>query len=539
MVNKFIFSHAETQRREISYFQEIAVKNFGCLLKTGLISLFVACIFNSKTNANSIPSNIIDFNQINSVSQLSDISADGWRFKTLQALREKYNCANNGLSDNTGFSNQKLTRYEFAAKFNACIASINQLIINNDSAAIDQETLIAIQRLQREFLAELNVFENRVNLLETNVDKLESQQFSPHVELEGEVIFAVTGVAGKQKSGTTNKPINDNLVLSNRVRITLESSFTGKDKLQVRLQGSNTPELEDVTGTKMANLGFDGDDDNEVELDEIEYRFGLGKQTRMTLYGLGGGLGDLVPSINPLFSGSGDGSISTFGRENPIRRQGGGVGVGISHNLNNAVNFSLGYIASNADNSEKGIFSNPNGVISQLTLEPTKTTALSFTYVYSHNNLNTGTGSELTRDPFNDQANSITANSFGAEAAWQLNPTISLGGRIGFIHAETEDLPKDANATISTWAVLLTLKDIGKEGSFAGFVFGQPPKVIHNSFGKALEDKDSSLHLEAFYYFPITDNLAITPGLFVITSPEHDNSNDTIYVGTVRTTFTF
>lgn len=150
-----------------------------------------------------------------------------------------------------------------------------------------------------------------------------------------------------------------------------------------------------------------------------------------------------------------------------------------------------------------------------------------------------GTGSELTSDPFNNQANSITANSFGAEAAWQLNQTIALGGRVGFIHAETEDLPTDANATISTWAMLLTLRDIGKEGGFVGFVVGQPPKVTRNSFGKAFEDKDTSLHLEAFYYFPITDDLAITPGLFLITNPEHDSSNDTIYVGTVRTTFTF
>ena len=30
-----------------------------------------------------------------------------------------------------------------------------------------------------------------------------------------------------------------------------------------------------------------------------------------------------------------------------------------------------------------------------------------------------GTGSELTNDPFNDEADAIVANSFGAEAAWQ------------------------------------------------------------------------------------------------------------------------
>jgi hypothetical protein len=389
-----------------------------------------------------------------------------------------------------------------------------------------------------ELSTESKTLDKQVTSLETNVAALETQQFSPHVELEAEAIFAVTGFAG-EKRANSSKPINENLVLSDRLRLSLVSSFTGKDKLQVRLQARNTPALEDVTGTQMANLGFDGDNDNEMEVDELEYRFPLGKETRMTLYALGGGLGDFVPSVNPLFSGSEDGSISTFGRENPIRRQGGGAGIGISHNLNKALNLSVAYISSNAANSEKGIFASPYGAIAQLTLEPTKTTALSVTYLHSYNNLNTGTGSELTSDPFNDEADAIVANSFGAEVAWQLSPVITLGGRVGFIHAKAEDLPANPNASIFTWAVLLSLRDIGRKGSFAGFTVGQPPKVTHNSFGDDFKDKDTSLHLEAFYHFQVTDNLAITPGLFVIRSPEHNDSNGSIYVGTVRTTFSF
>ncbi len=248
---------------------------------------------------------------------------------------------------------------------------------------------------------------------------MQAQQFSPHVELEGEIIFAVAGFAGGKKADNSDESINENIVLSDRVRLSLNSSFTGKDRLQVRLQARNIPELADFTGTQMANLGFDGDTNNEVEVDELDYRFPLGEQTLMTFYALGGGLGDFVPSVNPLFSGSGDGSISTFGRENPIRRQGGGTGIGISHNLNDSVNLSLGYITSDAANPEKGIFASPYAAIAQLTLEPSKTTALSFTYIHSYNNLNTGTGSELTSNPFDDEADAIVANSFGAEAAWQ------------------------------------------------------------------------------------------------------------------------
>lgn len=497
--------------------------NSTCWRKIRLITLIISLFMSNITKAIATPNDKL--NLITPVSQLSDIQVDSWEFKALKVLIQQYNCAK--------IENKSLNRYQFASKLNTCIININK------SEIINQETLTTIQRLQAEFSPELATLNQRVDLLESKVEALDSQQFSPHIELEGEIIFAVSGFAGGNKANSRTKPINENLVLSDRVRLSLASSFTGKDELQVRLQARNTPELEDFTGTQMANLGFDGDDENKVEIDELEYRFPLGKQTRMTLYALGGGLGDFVPSVNPLFSGSGDGSISTFGRENPIRRQGGGAGIGISHNLNDSLNFSLGYVTSNAANPEQGIFASPYGAIAQLTLAPTKTTALSFTYVHSYNSVNTGTGSELTGDPFNNRANAIAANSFGAEAAWQLNPSITLGGRIGFIQAQAEDLPTTPSAAISTWAVLLAIRDINQEDSFAGFVVGQPPKITHNSFGDDFEDQHTSLHLEAFYHFQFTDNMAITPGLFVITNPEHNNSNDTIYVGTVRTTFTF
>ncbi|MDB9373600.1 iron uptake porin [Nodularia sphaerocarpa] len=509
------------------------------LLKIGLISS-LALHSITKANATPAPSD----NQITSVSQLSQISIDSWEFKTLKSLIEQYNCINN-FSVN---KNQTLNRHQFATELNTCITYINQLIYHTNSEIVNREDLTTLQRLQRDFSAELATLEKRVDLLENQVATLQAQQFSPQIELEGEIIFAVSGFAGGKKANSSDKRINENLVFSDRLRLSLETSFTGKDEMKLRLQARNTPELAEFTGTQMANLGFDGDDDNEVELDELEYKFPLSKGTQMTVYALGGGLGDFVPSVNRLFSGSGDGSISTFGRENPIRRQGGGAGIGISHNLSDNLNLSLGYVTSDAANPERGIFANPYGAIAQLTLEPTKTTAISFTYLHSYNNLNTGTGSQLTGNPFNNQANAIApsavpkaiaANSFGAEAAWQLHPNISLGGRIGFIYTTAENLPANPNAVISTWAVLLALTDIGKEGSFAGFVVGQPPRVTYNSLGDTFADEDTSLHLEVFYNFPITDNLAITPGLFVITNPEHNNSNDKIYVGTVRTTFTF
>ncbi|MCC5642431.1 iron uptake porin [Nostoc sp. CHAB 5824] len=156
------------------------------------------------------------------------------------------------------------------------ITSVNATPISEKSNNLieynaDNHTLSKITSVS-ELSAELETLEKQVTLLETNVARLKRQQFSPHVELEAEVIFAVTGFAG-EKRANSSKPINENLVLSDRVRLSFVSSFNRKDKLEVRLQARNTPALEDVTGTQMTNLGFDGNDENEVEVDELEYRF--------------------------------------------------------------------------------------------------------------------------------------------------------------------------------------------------------------------------------------------------------------------------
>lgn len=83
-----------------------------------------------------------------------------------------------------------------------------------------------------------------------------------------------------------------------------------------------------------------------------------------------------------------------------------------------------------------------------------------------------------------------------------------------------------------------------KEGNIGGIIVGVPPKVTSNNYrptpGTALrEDSDTSLHLEAFYTFRVNDNIRIIPSCYVISKPEHNDDNDPIWVGSLRTTFTF
>ncbi len=50
---------------------------------------------------------------------------------------------------------------------------------------------------------------------------------------------------------------------------------------------------------------------------------------------------------------------------------------------------------------------------------------------------------------------------------------------------------------------------------------------------------DTSLHIEGFYQFQITENIAITLGVIWITAPGFNQDNNDIVIGAIRTTFTF
>jgi len=47
------------------------------------------------------------------------------------------------------------------------------------------------------------------------------------------------------------------------------------------------------------------------------------------------------------------------------------------------------------------------------------------------------------------------------------------------------------------------------------------------------------LHVEGFYRFRISDNIAITPGVIWLTVPNHDDRNDDVFIGVLRTVFYF
>ena len=88
--------------------------------------------------------------QVNSVSQLRDVSPGDWAFEALRNLVERYGCIA-GFPNGTYRGNQPLTRYEFAAGLNACLQQIERLIAASGGSDLGQGDLSQIQRLTQEF----------------------------------------------------------------------------------------------------------------------------------------------------------------------------------------------------------------------------------------------------------------------------------------------------------------------------------------------------------------------------------------------------
>ncbi len=553
--------------------------------------------------------------QVTSVSQLSDVRPTDWAFQALQSLVERYGCIA-GYPDRTYRGNRALTRYEFAAGLNACLDRVNELIAASTADLVKKQDLATLQKLQEDFAAELATIRGMVDSLEARTTTLEKQQFSTTTKLNGEVIFSVSEAFGNDRAITSdqqrvvnaaptpaarnaarNNAINgsptssasrrvqQNAILADRVRLAFDTSFSGKDRLRTQLQARNITSFSGtgatgITGTNMSRLGYDGSNGNSIELRRLEYRFAIGDQTTVFIgTGTNDGLeyNDSILTLSPFESSSG-GSISRFGRFNPIYRSGVGTGVILNHKLGreftagNNFTLSLGYLVPTADASDpstdRGLFTGNYSAIAQLVYQPTPNLGIGFTYANAYYSSGAGvtgsTGSGFANNPFgsNQTLNSAgnvptSTNQYGLQANIRLSPGLVLAGWAGLTDAKARrtigttpanrTVREGDRATILNWAVGLAFPDLFKEGSLGGIIFGMPPQVTSSDFGLATptavsarrEDRNSSYHIEGFYRYRLNDNLSITPGVLVILNPEGNSANNAIYVGTLRTTFTF
>jgi hypothetical protein len=375
------------------------------------------------------------FGQVTSVSQLSDVRPTDWAFQALQSLVERYGCIA-GYPDRTYRGNRALTRYEFAAGLNACLDRVNELIAASTADLVKKEDLATLQKLQEQFAAELATLRGRVDALEARTTTLEKQQFSTTTKLAGEAIFSLAGAYGGSPVGQ-----DANTVFNNRVRLNLNTSFTGKDLLITGLQAQNFG-ASGITGlgsgsslaqtigladpvfgsSSQARLSYEPQfptvdpstlspkgTGNSVNLYKLLYIFPVAN--KLTAFvGTNAEVSDAFPSILP-FASEGQGALSRFGLLPAAQRVSGGTSqtglaaaAGLIFNVSDAIDFRALYGSVNANLPANGGLGGgtPLGAgigggsyvaAAQLTLKPSQAFNIGLNYAYSYHQINIlGTG---------------------------------------------------------------------------------------------------------------------------------------------------
>ena len=608
--------------------------------------------------------------QSTNVSQMRDVQPGDWAYEALRSLVDRYGCIV-GFPNQTYRGNKAITRYEFAAGLNACLQQIERLIASSE--AVIQEDLETLKRLTQEFAAELATIAGRVDNLEGQVAFLEDHQFSTTTILNGEVIFALADAFGGNPPGgcsivdvptnaVVTNPDNNlgancvnrddpetNTVFTNFVRLGLQTSFNGKDRLRAFLTTGNFADggftNPEALNTYMARLGYQADLDNDVFLDIVEYRFPAFND-QVVFYGsaFGFSLSNVLTANSPYFD-IGRGAISRFGQLNPILRIGGAMdaGVGFDWAISDPIRLQVAYGTRDSGDPEGGFFGADHSALGvQLLVQPTDNIVAGINYVNAYSSdgsLGTFTGSvnaetgglwsdariPATTDQQNDPTFAACCrfflgdqpaqiNAVGGSFQWNITEKLNFAAWGGYTFTNfLNELPDFSNsfrvenpddngigdsagqkpfADAATFTVSLGLSDpFGREGDLLGFIFGMPPKLVNagpetpgtpvpffeqvinneedtvvtdnnpnldtvGEIGAAggatglvdsgdlprrvgQEDEATSLHFELFYRFKVNDNIWITPGFFLVTNPGHIESNDTLYVGTIRTTFRF
>lgn len=475
------------------------------------------------------------------VREFVDVAPEDWAYQALQRLADQYQCLD-GDRDGRFDGGRSLTRYEFAAGLDQCLQTIDARFAALDTAiVIEADTWQTIQALQRDFANELADVTRATGQLETQLTRISDQQFSTTTVMGGEAIFSVVGAIGGDPPGDGDPSVTFTYLS----RLGFVSSFTGRDRLRLELLAGNYSDRglanPDLLNTDMALLSFQSDTDSNVQLSKLEYRTAIGDRLVVTLRPVGFSLSSVLTANSPYFD-AGRGSLSRFAEANPIFKLGSlDAGVGVDWLMANNLRLQVAYGAGDAADSQEGFFDTASSAIGvQLLLKPSPTILTGLTYVNAYSatgRLNTFTGSvRADTNSFLDQP--TTTHAIGATLQWRFTRDLTLGawGSLMF----TDALNSDARSTASTYLVSLGYSDpFGRDGDLLALLVGQPLRLMDGDNLPFGDDPDVGFQTELLYRVRLSDRLSLTPGLIWIHHPEHDASNNDIWIAALRTTFRF
>jgi porin len=520
-----------------------------------------------------------DMSQVTNVNQLSDVQPTDWAFQALQSLVERYGCIA-GYPNGTFRGNRAMTRYEFAAGLNACLNRVNELIATATTDLVKKEDLVTLRRLQESFAGELTTLRGRVDTLEAHTAELTANQFSTTTKLRGQIIMSVNagGFSGSRiivpgppagnSPGTPNlggNPIasQPNATVLYRAGIDLDTSFHGTDLLKIRLDTGSGPAsdetqrnrgLDNSAGLLEPNFGSVIDysvkppTNNDIGLSRLYYSFQLAKDFRVSVgpniystdYADFNSYANLsfldfstLAFVNnfilfPINGPSAGAAIdwkpgksafsvrALYVASDPANpgKQGPGVLQGLSSFTQ--VLYPDGFANAGAPNGnpnitgDRGLFGSTYQGTVEVEYAPTRAFALRLQY----------SGGEIFSNRF---------DVFGVNAELSLGQKFGIFGRYGYGNYNDTAF---GDIKPNYWMAGVAMRDLFTRGALAGVAIGQP--FVANQIGNSTQT-----NFEAFYNYPFSRNIQVTPTIQVINHAGNIESNDTIVTGTVRTVFSF
>jgi len=495
-----------------------------------------------------------ELSQVNSVSQLRDVSPGNWAFEALRNLVETYGCIE-GYPDRTYRGDRAVTRYEFAAGLNSCLQALEQ-------QTVSQADLQTLQRLVAEFETELAMLNTRADNLEGRVETLEDNQFSTTTKLNGEVILGlgkafsgerafdallgdqgVDAFSGNQVLDAFNligsprlprvSDVGGETVFGNRVRLQIDTSFTGRDKLSVRYQFRQMENFtRDTTGTNMTQLAFGGGGNNLGKLHRLLYQFAVADLARVYIAAnaIKTHQGATRP-LNPFFKSGRSGSLNkVLKRDQLVFDIPDDVSLGARFDFTDSLGLGVYYGVEGSDarragedvrsgfygdvfgDNSRGLFQGNFGTLAQLTFEPNDRIDLAFTYAHTYVDPVTSGISSL-RGLISDASRTGVANAsllgqfpagpfpttsdrFGLQSNFWLSDSINLSLWGSYATADAKissdrltraldrqvsptvtNAELDVNSNLFSVGGVLSFLDLAKEGDRLSIGAAIPPKV--------------------------------------------------------------
>jgi Carbohydrate-selective porin, OprB family/S-layer homology domain len=528
--------------------------------------------------------------RVTSVTQLSDVQPTDWYFQSFQTLVERYGCIA-GHPDSTFRGNQALSRYEFAAGLNSCIGRMQGLMASASADSVAQTDLVALEQLQREFAAELATFTWQVNTLEARTAKIEANQFSTTTKLSGLAWFNVNAATF---SGPLRRETGERVALGSRERVIenaeepnmtasylvwleLVTSFTGSDRLVLQMATGNGVPI--VNRLVSAGLEFSAAADftnqgggvlpNILYVRELFYQFPVSDNFQLVI----------APRVNffryfdasrfsydPSSKGEFIFNYHTFNSANStlVNAIDRGTGVIALWNMSKQFELRTAYLGENdeylpsppfnsATDPSQGLFGGTNTLTAELTYRPSDSADVRFLYTRSNiqqigGKIGVGGIGEpiygIADDGFGGPLNNATADTFSLGFDWLITPGMGVFGRYSYgslnVNPATPNLP-NGEINVQAFQLGFSFPGLGTEGAVGTVSFVIPQDILSGRefLASGGGNGGTQYEIELSYYLPITDNISILPSFYIVGNPNNFSDNPALFVGNLRTQFSF